>query len=131
MMRSYLRPELRFGWVEVLARDTVPERVAACSLTAEFSSASRTWSPAAAEKAAPATKRAANVKATAIRRCRDLGFALSAAGGGAPGSSPPCSSHSSQARPWRSLLIKEFRRGMPFAPLVGRRGRHFDADFLS
>jgi hypothetical protein len=96
---------------------------------AASSSCERTWSPAAAENAAPATNRAAKVVATAIRRRRERGFVLVAAATGGAGSSPsPCSSHSSQARPWRSLLIKEFRGGIAFAPFVGRRGRHFDAD---
>jgi len=67
--------------------------------------------------------------ATAVRRRRERGFVLSAMGTAAPAAWPsPFSSHSSQARPWQSLLINEFRCGMPFAPLFGRRGRHFDAD---
>ena len=70
----------------------------------------------AAENAAPATNRAANVTATAVRRRRERGFVLSAVGtGGAAASWPsPFSSHSSQARPWRSLLINEFRRGIAY-----------------
>ena len=42
-------------------------------------------------------------------------FVLSGTGTGATVTSPsPFSSHSSQARPWRSLLISEFRRGIAY-----------------
>ncbi len=43
---------------------------------AESSSAERTWSPAVAENAAPATKSAANVSAAATRRVPDRRFGI-------------------------------------------------------
>jgi hypothetical protein len=89
--------------------------VAAWPLTVEPSIAERTSSPAAAENAAPATKSVANVSATATRLRRDRGFAVSAAGTTAASSASLSSSHSSQARPWTSRLIKEFRRGIAFS----------------
>jgi hypothetical protein len=111
----------------VVASAVAPS-LAAASLAAVPSSVERTSSPAAAENAAPATKSDANVTATATRRRREGGLVRALAGVTAASSPSPFSSHSSQARPWRNLLIKEFLRGIAFAPLVGRRGRHFDAD---
>ena len=100
--------------VGVVASVVVPS-VEAWTLTAESSSDARTWSPAAAENAAPATKRAEKVKATTVRRRRERGFVLAGPGtGAATSSSPPFSSHSSQARPWHSLLINEFRGGIAY-----------------
>ena len=66
---------------------------------AESSSVERTWSPAAAENAAPATKRAANVSAAATCRVPERRFGTSAAETGGSASSSPFLSHSSHARP--------------------------------
>jgi hypothetical protein len=75
------------GSVEVVAvGSVVVPSVEAWALTAESSSDERTWSPAAAENAAPATKRAANVTETAVRRRRERGFVLSGVGTGWPAS---------------------------------------------
>src|SRR2546430_13763668 len=104
------------GWVwwAGVALGFVP-CVEARPLSAESSRDERTWLPAVAENAAPATNSAENVIATAARRRRERGFVLSGTGTGATVTSPsPCSSHSSQARPWRSLLISEFRRGIAY-----------------
>ena len=93
--------------------------VEARPLTAESSSVERTWSPAAAEKAAPATKSAENDKAIATRRRRERGVSCSRARDRrvraltvavlvpfVPGS------------PLRSLLIKEFRRGIAYRSVL-------------
>jgi hypothetical protein len=94
------------------------------------SSIPRTWLPAPADSAAPATNSVENVSAIAARRRRERGFVVAgSAGAGATSSSPRPSSHSSQARPWRSLVKREFR-GIALSLRFGfeRRGRHFGAD---
>ena len=83
-----------------------------------------TWSPAAAEKAAPATKSAANTKAIARRRRRDRGVSRPVAGTAASVTSLSSrSSHSSQARRLHRRLIKEFRGGIAFSLRFGRASR--------
>jgi hypothetical protein len=54
-----------------------------------------------------------------MRRRREGGRGAGADLGAIAASSPsPPSSHSSQARPWRSLLIKKFRRGIAFRSVL-------------
>src|SRR5207247_10438564 len=71
----------------------------------ESSSDARTWSPAAADNAAPATNRAANVTATAARRRRERGLVLSVAGTGATASSDRKSTRLNSSHEWISYAV--------------------------
>src|SRR5256885_1591906 len=74
------------------------------------------------------SERVAACAAAARRRRREGVLVLSGGRGAAAHSPSPFSPPPPRPRLWHSLLIKEFRRGIAFAPFVGRRGRHFDAD---
>ena len=112
--------------------------VSASAAGVQSSTRHAAWSPAPAVKAAPAKKRVANARLVARRRfekpprVRDVSVVSVSV------TAPGFASFRPRAQRAQAARVKSTRRrrsrrefvlcGIAFAPVVGRRGRHFGAD---